>query len=59
MWAAQIRDKTARNAQSDLDRHCPVKPLVSSTVWKSSEDELDRKGKGILLHVIEFDCTVN
>ena len=28
------KDQTARYVQSDLDVHCPQKPLVSSTVRK-------------------------
>ena len=34
MWTVYIRDQTAHSVQSDLDLHCPKKPLVSSTVKK-------------------------
>ena len=34
MWTVQIRDQTARSAQSDLDLHSPQKLLVSSWVRK-------------------------
>ena len=38
MWAVSIRGKTAQNAQSDLDLHCPPKVLVLSPVKKELND---------------------
>ena len=34
MWTVHIKDQTARSVQYELDLHCPLKLLVSSTVRK-------------------------
>ena len=40
MWTVLIKDHTAHSVQSDLDRHCPQKHPVSSSIW----NELRTKG---------------
>ena len=42
MWTVYIRDQTAYSMQSDLDLHCPQKPLVSSTVRKKLKKEVQK-----------------
>ena len=50
MWTVYIRDKTAGSVLSDLNLHCPLKLLVSSSVRK----EVNKKTSSLKTHFSLF-----